>query len=77
MAFLNAHAVWAHGPVLVYALLTLIDTHITTTCVTLYLHREQTHRSLTKHLLEETYAVLAALAASDPTPGAGAAELCE
>ena len=46
MAFLNAHAVWAHGPFYFYILLTLIDTHITTTCVTLYLHRAQTHRSV-------------------------------
>jgi stearoyl-CoA desaturase (delta-9 desaturase) len=46
MAFLNAHAVWAHGPFYIYLLLTLIDTHITTTCVTLYLHRAQTHRSV-------------------------------
>ncbi len=49
MAFLNQHAVWAHGPVLAYILLTLIDTHITTACVTLYLHRAQTHRSVKFH----------------------------
>src|SRR2546425_458551 len=49
MTFLNDHAVWAHGPVYVYFLLTLIDTHITTACVTLYLHRAQTHRSIRFH----------------------------
>ena len=49
MTFLNNHAVWAHGPFYVYVLLTLIDTHITTACVTLYLHRAQTHRSIRFH----------------------------
>jgi stearoyl-CoA desaturase (Delta-9 desaturase) len=49
MAFINQHAVWAHGPVLAYIVLTLIDTHITTACVTLYLHRAQTHRSIKFH----------------------------
>jgi len=49
MDFLNAHAVWAHGPFYLYVLLTMIDTHITTTCVTLYLHRAQTHRSIKFH----------------------------
>jgi tetrapyrrole methylase family protein/MazG family protein len=39
--------------------------------------REQTHRSLTKHLLEETYEVLEAIEAYDPTTGAGDAHLCE
>ncbi len=39
--------------------------------------REQTHRSLTKHLLEETYEVLEAIEAHDATTGAGDAELCE
>jgi tetrapyrrole methylase family protein/MazG family protein len=39
--------------------------------------REQTHRSLTKHLLEETYEVLEAIEASDSATGAGDAELCE
>src|SRR6185312_9420644 len=53
MAFLNEHAVWAHGPFYFYVLLTLIDTHITTTCVTLYLHRAQTHRSIKFHPIIE------------------------
>lgn len=46
-AWVNAHALWADLPVWSYALLTLVDTHITTACVTLYLHRCQTHRSMT------------------------------
>ena len=49
MHFLNQHSVWGHAPFYVYFLLTLIDTHITTTCVTLYLHRNQTHRSIGFH----------------------------
>src|SRR5436190_3775384 len=49
MAFINEHAVFAHGPFYVYFLLTLLDTHITTACVTLYLHRAQTHRSIEFH----------------------------
>ncbi|MBS1819770.1 MAG: hypothetical protein JSU08_17685 [Acidobacteria bacterium] len=44
---IDAHAVWPHLPVWAYVLITLIDTHITTTCVTLYLHRCQTHRAIT------------------------------
>src|SRR4029453_9781096 len=39
--------------------------------------REQTHRSLTKHLLEETYEVIEAIEAYDPASGAGDAHLCE
>ena len=53
MAFINAHAAWAHGPVVAYVLLALIDTHITTACVTLYLHRSQTHRSVQFHPVVE------------------------
>lgn len=45
-AWLNAHAVFPDFPWYAYALLTLVDTHITTTCVTLYLHRNQTHGSI-------------------------------
>lgn len=45
--WINAHAVWPNLPVWVYALLAFIDTHITTTCVTLYLHRCQTHGAVT------------------------------
>ena len=48
-AWLNAHALFATLPVWSYLLLALIDTHITTTCVTLYLHRCQTHGSITFH----------------------------
>jgi stearoyl-CoA desaturase (delta-9 desaturase) len=46
-AWLNGWAIWPDLPVWTYALIALIDTHITTTCVTLYLHRCQTHRSVT------------------------------
>ena len=48
-AWVNAHAIWPHLPVWSYALIALFDTHITTACVTLYLHRCQTHRSITFH----------------------------
>ena len=44
--WINAHALWASLPIWVYALITLADTHVTTACVTLYLHRSQTHRSI-------------------------------
>jgi stearoyl-CoA desaturase (delta-9 desaturase) len=44
--WLNAHALFGHAPVLFYFLVTLLDTHLTTACVTLYLHRCQTHRSI-------------------------------
>jgi stearoyl-CoA desaturase (delta-9 desaturase) len=46
-AWINAHALFAHLPIWAYALLALADTHLTTACVTLYLHRCQTHRSMT------------------------------
>lgn len=46
-AWINGHALWPHLPVWAYALLALADTHVTTACVTLYLHRCQTHRSIT------------------------------
>ena len=49
MSFLNDHALWPHGPAIVYLLLALVDTHITNACVTLYLHRSQTHRSIWFH----------------------------
>jgi len=48
-AWLNSWALWPNLPIWSYALITLFDTHITTTCVTLYLHRCQTHRSITFH----------------------------
>ena len=47
--WINAHAVWASLPAFTYVLLALVDTHITTACVTLYLHRCQTHRSISFH----------------------------
>ena len=47
--WLNAHAPLAGAPVLFYVLMALVDTHITTACVTLYLHRCQTHRSIAFH----------------------------
>ena len=37
--WINAHAVWPNLPVWAYVVITILDTHITTTCVTLYLHR--------------------------------------
>ena len=49
IAWLDAHALFAGQPALLYAFLTLVDTHITTACVTLYLHRCQTHRSIAFH----------------------------
>jgi tetrapyrrole methylase family protein/MazG family protein len=39
--------------------------------------REQTHHSLTKHLLEESYEVIEAIEAFDSDTGEGNAELCE
>lgn len=45
--WLNGHALLAGAPLIVYVLWTIVDTHITTACVTLYLHRSQTHRSIT------------------------------
>lgn len=45
-AWVNAHALWPDLPVWSYLALAFLDTHITTTCVTLYLHRCQTHRSI-------------------------------
>src|ERR1700720_1793806 len=54
-AWINAHALWPHLPVWSYALLTLLDTHVTTACVTLYLHRGQTHRSISFHVLVEHF----------------------
>src|SRR5262245_41970549 len=47
VAWINARALWPDLPLWGYALLTLVDTHITTACVTLFLHRCQTHRSIT------------------------------
>ena len=47
--WINAHALLASLPIWSYAVLALVDTHITTACVTLYLHRCQTHRSISFH----------------------------
>lgn len=49
IAWLNAHALFAGAPIAFYAFVTLIDTHLTTACVTLYLHRSQTHGAVTFH----------------------------
>ena len=54
-AWLNSWALWPNLPIWSYALITLIDTHITTTCVTLYLHRCQTHRSITFNPMVEHF----------------------
>jgi len=48
-AWINSRALWPDLPVWSYALLALLDTHITTACVTLYLHRCQTHRAIAFH----------------------------
>jgi stearoyl-CoA desaturase (delta-9 desaturase) len=48
-AWINAHALWPSLPTWGYGLLALFDTHLTTACVTLYLHRCQTHRSISFH----------------------------
>jgi stearoyl-CoA desaturase (delta-9 desaturase) len=45
--WINAHAVWGHLPIWVYFVIAFLDTHMTTTCVTLFLHRCQTHGAIT------------------------------
>jgi stearoyl-CoA desaturase (Delta-9 desaturase) len=52
-AWVNAHAALPSLPVWQYAVLALVDTHITTASVTLYLHRCQTHRAITFHPVVE------------------------
>jgi len=47
--WLDAHALFSGAPMWFYILVALVDTHITTACVTLYLHRCQTHRSILFH----------------------------
>jgi len=54
-AVVNSWALWPDLPVWSYAVIALIDTHITTTCVTLYLHRCQTHRSIAFHPMVEHF----------------------
>src|SRR5215208_6028313 len=49
IGWLQDHALFAGAPAVVYVLWTILDTHITTACVTLYLHRNQTHRSIAFH----------------------------
>jgi stearoyl-CoA desaturase (delta-9 desaturase) len=49
ITWLSDHALFAGLPAVFYVLATIADTHITTACVTLYLHRSQTHRSVTFH----------------------------
>jgi stearoyl-CoA desaturase (delta-9 desaturase) len=44
--WINSHALWPHLPWWAYAVIAFLDTHLTTTCVTLYLHRCQTHGSI-------------------------------
>ena len=49
---INAHALWPHLPgwwMLVYPLVTFVCVHESTSAVTLYLHRCQTHRSIRFH----------------------------
>src|SRR5580765_7060802 len=55
VTFLNQHALWPNAAPIVYLLVALVDTHITTTCVTLYLHRCQTHRSITFNPMVEHF----------------------
>ena len=50
-AWINARAIWPDLPIWAYGLLALADTHVTTACVTLFLHRCQTHGSITFHPL--------------------------
>jgi stearoyl-CoA desaturase (Delta-9 desaturase) len=47
--WINAHALWPDLPVWSYGVIALVDTHVTTACVTLFLHRCQTHRSISLH----------------------------
>jgi stearoyl-CoA desaturase (delta-9 desaturase) len=45
-SWINGHALLPQLPIWAYAMFALVDTHITTACVTLYLHRCQTHRAI-------------------------------
>src|SRR5262245_9841672 len=54
-AWINAHALLPDLPAWSYALLALLDTHITTASVTLYLHRAQTHRAIAFHWAVEHF----------------------
>jgi stearoyl-CoA desaturase (delta-9 desaturase) len=49
VTLLNQHALWPNAAPILYLLVALVDTHVTTACVTLYLHRCQTHRSIQFH----------------------------
>jgi len=55
LEWLTLHAPLAGAPILFYVLMAVLDTHITTACVTLYLHRCQTHRSVTFHPVVEHF----------------------
>jgi stearoyl-CoA desaturase (delta-9 desaturase) len=54
-AWINAHAVWPGLPIWAYAGIALLDTHLTTASVTLYLHRCQTHRAIAFHPVVEHF----------------------
>jgi stearoyl-CoA desaturase (delta-9 desaturase) len=54
-SWINARAIWPHWPAWAYLTIALLDTHVTTACVTLYLHRSQTHRSITFHPIVEHF----------------------
>lgn len=45
--WVDGRSVWPDFPVWAYLVITLVCTHITTACVSLFLHRCQTHRSIT------------------------------
>ncbi len=49
IAWLDAHALFGQAPILFYVVVTILDTHLTTACVTLYLHRSQTHGAVVFH----------------------------
>src|ERR1041384_2716497 len=48
-SWVNGHALLAQIPICADVIFGLVDPHITTACVTLYLHRCQTHRSIAFH----------------------------
>jgi stearoyl-CoA desaturase (Delta-9 desaturase) len=55
VTWINAHAVWPGLPIWAYAAIALLDTHVTTASVTLYLHRCQTHRAIAFHPVVEHF----------------------
>jgi stearoyl-CoA desaturase (delta-9 desaturase) len=54
-SWINTRALWPDMPIWSYAILALVDTHVTTACVTMYLHRAQTHRSISFHPMVEHF----------------------